>query len=76
MRQLNITENEDSVKKQSEKNTPKTLLQHVECIIELVENSGLNEEFFKKAKRSISLISKRMKLTTNQVILFSVFIEQ
>lgn len=76
MRQLNITENEDSVKKQSEKNTPKTLLQHVECIIELVENSGLNEEFFKKAKRSISLVSKRMKLTTNQVILFSVFIEK
>jgi AAA+ superfamily predicted ATPase len=76
MRQLNITQNEDSVKKQSEKKNPKTLLQHVECIIELVENSGLNEEFFKKAKRSIGLVSKKMKLTTNQVVLFSIFIEK
>lgn len=78
MRELNILQNEDRVKKKSDKKTSKTLtlLQHIEYIIELVENSGLNEDFFKKAKGSISLVSKRMKLTTNQVILFSVFIEK
>jgi SpoVK/Ycf46/Vps4 family AAA+-type ATPase len=76
MKQLNTTQNEDSVKKQSEKKNPKTLLQHVERIIELVESSGLNEEFFKKAKKSISFVSKKMQLTTNQVVLFSVFIEK
>jgi AAA+ superfamily predicted ATPase len=76
MRQSNITQNEESVKKQVEKKAPKTLLQHVECIIELVENSGLNNEFLQKAKKSINYVSKKMKLTANQVILFSVFIEK
>ena len=77
MRPLKITE--DATEKMkgtvSEKST-KTLLQHIEFIIESVENSGLNEEFLKKAKKSIGFVSKKMELTINQAILFSVFIEK
>lgn len=76
MRELKITPNNDCAEKQTGTKAPKTLLQHIERIIELVENSGLGEEFYEKAKRSISFVSKRMKLTANQAILFSAFIEK
>jgi len=76
MRQLNITQKDEKNNQQGKKETPKTLLQHIECIIGLVENSGLNEEFLQKAKKSIGFVSKKMELTINQAILFSVFIEK
>ncbi|MDH6344296.1 hypothetical protein M2480_003193 [Parabacteroides sp. PFB2-12] len=79
MRQLNVNqegkqpvENVEKAKRKS----PKTLLQHIECIIELVEKSGLSDEFYQKAKRSIAFVAKKMNLTPDQVILFAVFIEK
>jgi len=61
---------------QSEKNPPKTLLQHMECIIELAENSKLSDEFFVKAKQSIHFVAKTMNLTPIQSIIFCVFMER
>ena len=76
MRQLNFTQKGESIKEQAVKRSPKTLLQHIECIIDLIENSKLNDEFYGKAEKNLTFISKTMNLTTNQVILFSVFIEK
>ena len=55
---------------------PNNLLAHIEHIIELVENSKLNEEFYKKARRSINFVAKKMYLSENQVVLFAVFMER
>ena len=76
MRQLNITQKNEKNNRQAEKKTSKTLLQHIECIIGLVENSGFSNEFLQKAKKSIGFVSKKLELTINQTILLSVFIEK
>ena len=75
MRKLDIAKNDESVDIQINRKNAKTLLQHIECIIETVENSKLSEEFFQKAKKNINFVAKKMKLTTTQAVLFSVFIE-
>ncbi|MDH6312405.1 hypothetical protein M2137_001175 [Parabacteroides sp. PFB2-10] len=76
MKPLKTTKEGVDNSKEAKKKSPKTLLQHIESIIELVENSGLSEEFYQKAKRSITFVSKKMSLTANQVVLFTVFIEK
>ncbi|NDV80232.1 ATP-binding protein [Dysgonomonas sp. 511] len=58
------------------KSRNKTLLQHIENILELVEGSELKDDFFQKAKKSIDFVAKKMKLTMNQAVLFAVFIEK
>lgn len=52
-----------------------TILQHIECIVELVNGSGLKEEFYKEAYQNINSLCKKMSLTEKQAVLFSVFIE-
>jgi SpoVK/Ycf46/Vps4 family AAA+-type ATPase len=76
MRQLSIAQKDESINNKAEKKTLKTVLDHIECIVELVENSKLNKEFFLKAKKSISFVAKKMNLTTNQAVLFAIFIEK
>jgi signal recognition particle GTPase len=58
------------------KHKPKTLLAHIERIVELIENSKLNDEFYKEAKTSIQFVAKTMSLSASQVIFFSVFMEK
>ncbi|MDD4532323.1 MAG: hypothetical protein PHW22_02695, partial [Bacilli bacterium] len=65
MRQLNITQKDESVNEKVDKKVLKTSLDHIENIVELVENSGLNKEFFQKAKKSINFVAKKMGLTIN-----------
>jgi hypothetical protein len=55
---------------------PKTLLQHIEHVVELAENSKLNDEFYKKAKTSIKFITKKMNLSLNQAVIFALFMEK
>ncbi|MDR2086496.1 MAG: ATP-binding protein [Dysgonamonadaceae bacterium] len=55
---------------------PKTLLGHIEHIIELAENSGLDDAFYEKAKASIRFVAKALTLSANQVVIFSVFMEK
>ena len=66
----------ENIHSQSNKRTPKTLLQHMEFIIELAENSKLSDEFFRNAKQSINFVAKIMNLTSSQVIIFSIFMEK
>ncbi len=74
MRQLKITRRADE--QMMVKNKPKTLLQHIECIIEYAENSKLDDDFYKKAKLNINFVSKIMKLTPSQATIFSLFMEK
>jgi ATPases of the AAA+ class len=80
MRNLKITQKADGQPDNNQtavkKKKPKTLLEHIECITELVEGSKLSEEFFKKAEKNIRFVAKKMDLTSNQVALLSVFVEK
>lgn len=49
-----------------------TLLDAIEQIVTLVENSALNEEFFKKADRPIAYVGERMKLSGKQAVLLAI----
>jgi ATP-dependent 26S proteasome regulatory subunit len=55
---------------------PKTLLQHIEHIVEQAENSKLDEEFYKKTKTSIKFITQKMNLSLNQAVIFAIFMEK
>jgi hypothetical protein len=74
MKQTNTTEEEANNQVSTKK--AKTLLQHIERIIELAEDSKLSDEFFKKAKSSIQFVAKTMNLTPDQAMLFALFIEK
>jgi hypothetical protein len=76
MEQLKISQGKAGGGTTSAKRGSKTLLQHIERIIELSENSKLSEEFYKKAKTSINFVAKQMKLSPNQAIIFSLFMEE
>lgn len=52
------------------------ILAHIEKIVELSENSELNNEFFEKAKPHIDLLKKRLQLNDMQVVLLSHFIDK
>ena len=76
MRQLNMNQNEQVANLQVKNKKPKTLLQHIEQIIVFAEKSKLNDEFYKKSKSSVNFVAKMMHLTTEQAILFSLFMEK
>jgi SpoVK/Ycf46/Vps4 family AAA+-type ATPase len=48
-----------------------TLLGHIEKIVELSVKKGLNDAFFENAKPHISYVSKKLKLTAMQTVLFA-----
>lgn len=51
-----------------------TLLDAIEQIIMLAENSALCPQFYRSAKRPLQYICDKLQLTTEQALLFSVFI--
>ena len=57
-------------------NIENTLLYHIEQIVEMAENSELTDSFFAAAEINIDFIVKKMRLTVNQAVLFSIFIEK
>jgi hypothetical protein len=57
------------------KQKAKTLLQHIEQIIEYAENSKLSDKFYQNAKTNINFVAKTMNLTSNQAVIFSLFME-
>jgi AAA+ superfamily predicted ATPase len=75
MRQLKVIQEKSVTSKTVTRLKCKTLLQHIERIIELAEDSKLNDEFYKKAKTSIRFVAKEMKLSLNQSVIFSLFME-
>lgn len=52
------------------------LLNAIEQIVEMSSDNGLTDELFAEAKRYISYVSRRMKLTAVQAVLFSLFVDR
>ena len=61
-----------TMKKQKEM----TLLQAIEHVVELAEDSKLGKEFMKKAKTEIQLLAKSYGITERQAVLFCVCMEK
>jgi hypothetical protein len=53
-----------------------TLLQAIERVVELAEDSKLSKEFMKKAKAEIQLLAKSYGITERQAVLFCVCMEK
>ena len=53
-----------------------TLLQAIERVVELAEDSKMSEEFMKKAKTEIQLLAKSYGITERQAVLFCVCMEK
>ena len=53
-----------------------TLLQAIERVVELAEDSKLSKEFMKKAKTEIQLLAKSFGITEKQAVLFCVCMEK
>ena len=53
-----------------------TLLQAIEHVVELAEDSKLGKEFMKKAKTEIQLLAKSYGITERQAVLFCVCMEK
>ena len=53
-----------------------TLLQAIERVVELAEDSKMSKEFMKKAKTEIQLLAKSFGITKRQAVLFCVCMEK
>jgi hypothetical protein len=60
----------------SKKNKEMTLLQAIERVVELAEDSKMSKEFMKKAKTEIQLLAKSYGITERQAVLFCVCLEK
>ena len=60
----------------SKKNKEMTLLQAIERVVELAEDSKMSMEFMKKAKTEIQLLAKSYGITERQAVLFCVCMEK
>ena len=58
------------------KNKEMTLLQAIERVVELAEDSKMSQEFMKKAKTEIQLLAKNFGITERQAVLFCVCMEK
>ena len=67
-------QNYASAKSKTESNNDKTIIDHIECIIELAEKFELSDEFYNGAKESINYVSNKMDITSNATIVFAFFI--
>lgn len=55
---------------------PKSILESFEYIVELAEDSNLDNDFFEKAAKHIKYASRKLKLTTMQVVLLAMFVDR
>ena len=60
----------------TKKNKEMTLLQAIERVVELAEDSKLSKVFMKKAKAEIQLLAKSYGITERQAVLFCVCMEK
>jgi len=60
----------------SKKNKEMTLLQAIERVVELAEDSKMSKDFMKKAKTEIQLLAKNYGITERQTVLFCVCMEK
>ena len=62
--------------KMNNKKKEMTLLQAIERVVELSEDSKMSQEFMKKAKVEIQLLAKSYSITERQAVLFCVCMEK
>lgn len=55
---------------------PKSILESFEYIVELAEDSNLDNDFFEKAAKHIKYASRRLKLSPMQVALLAMFVDR
>ena len=64
-------------KKESAMSTrPKSILEAFEYIVELAEDSNLDENFFEKASVHIKYAARKLKLTPMQTVLLAMFVDR
>lgn len=56
-------------------NKKMTLLQAIECIVELSERSKMSQEIFNEAKKELKFLAKSFGITETQVVLFCICME-
>ncbi|MDE6074190.1 MAG: hypothetical protein K2F80_06280, partial [Muribaculaceae bacterium] len=55
---------------------PRNILESFEHIVELAEDSNLNNDFFEKADRQIKYAARKLKLSPMQTVLLSLFVDR
>lgn len=78
MKDFDFPRERNRIKRHIKTTEPKrlNLLSAMEQIVEMSEDSNLSEEFLERAERYIKYVSKKMKLTSIQAILLSIFIDK
>ena len=76
MRKLETKQDRSLQKENALNSKPKSVLEAFEYIVELAENSNLNDEFFDKAGKHIRYASRKLKLTPMQTVMLTLFIDK
>lgn len=79
MRKLNFDLNDlepQKAKRNVTKRSPKTILEAFEGIVELVHDSRLSPEFFRKANPFISFAARKLNLSDMQTVLLAIFVDK
>lgn len=76
MEKLNLQPDKTRQKENALKSKPKSILESFEYIVELAENSNLDDEFFQKAGAHIKYASRKLKLSPMQTVLLAMFVDR
>lgn len=80
MRELNIRKSDEKTNTMQKKIAitakPRNILESFEHIVELAEDSNLNNDFFEKADRQIKYAARKLKLSPMQTVLLSLFVDR
>lgn len=80
MRELDLqkakTMDKSKQKDDAQNAKPKSILESFEYIVELAEDSNLDNDFLEKAAKHIRYASRKLKLTPMQVVLLAMFVDR
>ena len=77
MRKLELQKVDKTKQKEAAcKASPKSVLEAFEYIVELSENSNLDKDFFEQASKHIKYASRKLQLTSMQVVLLAQFVDR
>lgn len=76
MEPFNLQPDKSRQKENALKSKPKSVLEFFEYIVELAENSNLDDDFFQKAATHIKYASRKLKLTPMQTVLLTMFVDR
>lgn len=70
------SDGKNALKKKACTAKPKSILESFEYIVELAENSNLDEDFFEKACTHIIYASRKLKLSPMQTVMLALFVDR